>query len=443
MVPLLDLDGQYRPLREQLLAAIARVCDSQRFIGGPEVEGFEREMAEYLGVPHAVGLSSGTDALLVALMALGIGPGDEVITPTFSFFATAGAVSRVGATPKFVDIDPLTYNIDPAAAAAAITSRTRAIIPVHLYGQCADMDPILEDARRRGIAVIEDAAQAIGAKYKGRPAGSMGTAGCFSFFPSKNLGAFGDAGLLTTNDETLAGEVRLLRNHGAEPKYFHKRIGGNFRLDALQAAVLRVKLPHLEGWSARRRENADRYDRLFRESAAMGRITLPARNPDCHHIFNQYVGSYDLAFVRRSPGGQLVRRDVRIILNPKGSNRVGAQIVVDAPRHGSGQADTVVAGWAADLDSPVDRGIDLLHVWAYPVAQGSGQAGGDPVFVGEASYGGDRPDVAAVYGDRFRATGYGIRVQGLDPGAYDLAIFGWSSAKRTWLAAKVVRVDVR
>jgi dTDP-4-amino-4,6-dideoxygalactose transaminase len=289
MVPLLDLQGQYGPLREQLLAAIARVCDSQRFIGGPEVDGFEHEAAAYLGVPHAVGLSSGTDALLVALMALGIGPGDEVITPAFSFFATAGCVSRLGATPKFVDIDPLTYNIDARAAAAAISSRTRAMIPVHLYGQSADMDPLLDAAGRRGVAVIEDAAQAIGATYKGRRAGSMGRAGCFSFFPSKNLGAFGDAGLLTTDDETLAHEARLLRNHGAEPKYFHKRIGGNFRLDALQAAVLRVKLPHLDGWTARRRENADRYDRLFGESAAADRITLPARNPDCHHIFNQYI----------------------------------------------------------------------------------------------------------------------------------------------------------
>jgi dTDP-4-amino-4,6-dideoxygalactose transaminase len=288
-VPLLDLQGQYRPLREELLAAVTRVCDSQRFIGGPEVEGFERDIAPRLGVQHAVGLSSGTDALLVALMALKVGPGDEVITPTFSFFATAGCVTRVGATPRLVDIDPLTYNIDSAAAVAAITPRTRVIIPVHLYGQCADMDPLLDEAQRRGVAVLEDAAQAIGSTYKGRRAGSMGIAGCFSFFPSKNLGAFGDGGLLTTNDETLAHEVRLLRNHGAEPKYLHKRIGGNFRLDALQAAVLRVKLPHLDGWSASRRENADRYDRLFRESDAADRITLPVRHPDCHHIFNQYV----------------------------------------------------------------------------------------------------------------------------------------------------------
>lgn len=288
-VPLLDLQGQYRPLREELLAAVTRVCDSQRFIGGPEVDGFEREIAGRLGVRHAVGLSSGTDALLAALMALNVGPGDEVITTTFSFFATAACVTRLGATLRLVDIDPLTYNIDAAAAVAAITPRTRVIIPVHLYGQCADMDPLLDEAQRCGLAVLEDAAQAIGATHKGRQAGSMGIAGCFSFFPSKNLGAFGDAGLLTTNDEALAHEVRLLRNHGAEPKYFHKRIGGNFRLDALQAAVLRVKLPHLDGWSARRRENADRYDRLFRESAAADRITLPARAPDCQHIFNQYV----------------------------------------------------------------------------------------------------------------------------------------------------------
>jgi len=288
-VPLLDLQGQYAPLREEILAAIARVCDSQRFIGGPEVEAFEREIAAYLGVPHAIGLTSGTDALLIALMALGIGPGDEVITPTFSFFATAGAVSRVGATPIFVDIDPLTGNVDPDAVKAAIGPKTRAIIPVHLYGQSADMEPILDAASRAGIPVIEDAAQAIGATYRGRQAGSLGTMGCFSFFPSKNLGAFGDAGLLTTGDDRLAHEVRLLRNHGAEPKYFHQRIGGNFRLDAVQAAVLRVKLPHLDRWTEMRRRNADRYDRLFAASAAAARITLPARVKDCRHIFNQYV----------------------------------------------------------------------------------------------------------------------------------------------------------
>jgi len=248
---------------------------------------FEGEFAKYSGTKFAVGLGNGTDAIWLGLMALGIGPGDEVITPTFSFFATAGCVTRVGARPRFVDIDPVTFNLDPAAVADAVTARTRAIIPVHLYGQCADMDPLLDLASRTGIAVIEDAAQAIGATYKGRPAGAMGTAGCFSFFPSKNLGAFGDAGLLTTNDDALAREARLLRNHGAEPKYFHSRIGGNFRLDALQAAVLRVKRPHLEGWTEARRRNADRYDRLF--AAAGVPVGLPARAPECRHIFNQYV----------------------------------------------------------------------------------------------------------------------------------------------------------
>jgi dTDP-4-amino-4,6-dideoxygalactose transaminase len=286
-VPLLDLQAQYRPLRDDLLAALTRVADSQRFIGGPEVEALEQQIAGRLGVAHAVGLSSGTDAILVALMALGIGPGDEVVTPTFSFFATAGCVARVGATPRFVDVDPATCNIDPSALAAAITPRTKAIIPVHLYGQCAEMDPILDQARRHGLAVIEDAAQAIGATDQGRQAGSMGVAGCFSFFPSKNLGAFGDAGLLTTNDAALAAEVRLLRNHGAEPKYFHRRIGGNFRLDALQAAVLGVKLRHLDSWTEARRRNADRYDRLF--AAAAAPIRLPARAPGRRHIFNQYV----------------------------------------------------------------------------------------------------------------------------------------------------------
>jgi len=210
-----------------------------------------------------------------------------VITPTFSFFATAGCVSRVGAVPRLVDVDPDTYNLDPAAVEAAITPRTKAIVPVHLYGQCADMDPLLAIAKRAGVAIVEDAAQAIGASYKGRPAGSMGEVGCFSFFPSKNLGAFGDAGMLTTNDDALAHEVRLLRNHGAEPKYFHKRIGGNFRLDALQAAVLRVKLPHLDAWTEARRRNAERYDRLF--AARGGGVRPPVRARDCRHIFNQYV----------------------------------------------------------------------------------------------------------------------------------------------------------
>ena len=288
-VPLLDLQAQYAPLRDDLLAAIVRVCDSQRFIFGPEVEGLERELAERIGIGHAIGVSSGTDALLVALMALGVRPGDEVITSTYSFFATAGCVARLGATPVLVDIDPVTYNLTPDAVRRAVTPRTRAILPVHLYGLCADMDPIRDIAASAGVAVIEDAAQAIGAVYKERQAGSIGVMGCFSFFPSKNLGAFGDAGLVTTNDEGLAHEIRLLRSHGAEPKYFHKRIGGNFRLDALQAAVLRVKLPHLERWSGMRRANAARYARLFEQAGLAGRVTLPAEPAGCHHVFNQYV----------------------------------------------------------------------------------------------------------------------------------------------------------
>ena len=252
-VPLLDLGAQYAPIRDELLAAITLVCDSQRFILGPEVDALEQELAASIGAGHAVTVSSGTDALLLALMALGIGAGDEVITPTYSFFATAGCVSRLGATPVFVDVDPVTFNADPAAVDRAITPRTRAILPVHLYGLCADMDALLKIATDARVPVIEDAAQAIGSRIGSRQAGTMGDVGCFSFFPSKNLGAFGDGGLVTTNDAALAAEMKLLRNHGAEPKYYHSRIGGNFRLDALQAAVLRVKAPYLADWTAGRR----------------------------------------------------------------------------------------------------------------------------------------------------------------------------------------------
>ena len=288
-VPLLDLSAQYRPLRDEILAAIARVCDSQRFILGAEVEALERELAACLEAREAIAVSSGTDALLAALMALGIGPGDEVITSTYSFFATAGCIARVGATPMLVDIDPATYNINPDGVRKALTPKTRAILPVHLFGLCADMDPILTIAQEAAVPVIEDAAQAIGARYRDRQAGSMGAIGCFSFFPSKNLGAFGDAGLVTTNDASLAHELRLIRNHGAEPKYFHKRVGANFRLDAIQAAVLRVKLPHLARWTSKRRENARRYDALFAQAGLTDRIMLPTAPPDRTHTFNQYV----------------------------------------------------------------------------------------------------------------------------------------------------------
>jgi dTDP-4-amino-4,6-dideoxygalactose transaminase len=288
-VPLLDLQAQYRPIRDELLAAVTRVCDSGRFIMGAEVDALERELAEYLAVGEAIGVSSGTDALLVAMMAMGLGSGDEVITSTYSFFATAGCITRLGATPRLVDIDPETCNLDPALVQAALSPKTKAIIPVHLYGLCADMDRLLTVAKSAGVPVIEDACQAIGATYRGRQAGSMGAAGCFSFFPSKNLGAFGDAGLVTTNDSSLAHEIRLLRNHGAEPKYFHQRIGGNFRLDAIQAAVLRVKLPHLAEWTRMRRDNAARYVRMFEDAGLSGKMTLPSEPDGRHHIYNQFI----------------------------------------------------------------------------------------------------------------------------------------------------------
>ncbi len=288
-VPLLDLQAQYQPIRDEILAAMTRVSDSQRFIMGPEIDALERELASMLGVRHAVSVSSGTDALLLALMALGVKAGDEVVTTTFSFFATAGAIVRIGARPVLVDIDPVTFNIDPVQAAAAITSRTKAIVPVHLFGLAAAMDPIMDAANRAGIPVIEDAAQAIGATCKGRPLGGIGAFGCFSFFPSKNLGAFGDAGLLTTNDAALAERAALLRNHGMQPKYYHHLVGGNFRMDAIQAAVLRVKAPHLAAWSDARRANAARYRDLFRAAGLDQLVRLPFEPADRTHIFNQFV----------------------------------------------------------------------------------------------------------------------------------------------------------
>lgn len=293
-VPLLDLTAHHAPLREELLRAVQEVFDSGHFINGPQVAAFEEEAAAYCGAKHAVGVSSGSDALIVALMALGVGPGDEVVCPSFTFFATAGAVARVGAKPVFVDSDPESFNVDPSAMAAAITKKTKALIPVHLYGQCADLDPILAAARKAGVPVVEDAAQAIGAQYKGRASGTLGDLGCLSFFPTKNLGALGDAGMVLTNDDQLAAKLKLLRNHGAEPKYYHDVVGGNFRLDALQAAALRVKLRHLEGWHDARRRNAKRYQALFGATSLLKdglvelpKTTAPAGRRD--HIFNQFV----------------------------------------------------------------------------------------------------------------------------------------------------------
>jgi dTDP-4-amino-4,6-dideoxygalactose transaminase len=289
LVPLLDLKQQYQSIKSEVLEAVNRVMDSQYFILGPEVEDLEKEIAEYCGCRYAVGVSSGTDAILAALMALGISPGDEVITTPFTFFATVGCVLRLGASPVFADIRPDTFNIDPTQIEKAITPKTKAILPVHLFGQSADMGLLLDIADRYGLMVIEDAAQAIGTEYLGRKAGSMGVCGCFSFFPSKNLGAFGDGGIVTTNDEALAERIRVLRNQGAQPKYHHHVVGGNFRLDALQAAVLRVKLKRLESWTEKRRQNAAYYSRRFEELGLAGAEIAPPPVIHERHVYNQYV----------------------------------------------------------------------------------------------------------------------------------------------------------
>jgi dTDP-4-amino-4,6-dideoxygalactose transaminase len=289
-VPLLDLKGQYLAIKAEVDAAIAEVLESQHFILGPKVEQCEKSIARYCGCSHAVGVSSGSDALLACLMAEGIGPGDEVITTPYTFFATAGAIARVGATPVFVDIDPTTYNIDTSVIASKVTKRTRALIPVHLYGQTADMDAVMRIAEANQLVVIEDAAQAIGAEFRGRRAGSIGHYGCVSFFPSKNLGAFGDGGMIVTNDPQRAEKLAILRAHGSKPKYHHKIVGGNFRLDAIQAAVVSAKLPHLDSWTAARQRNAANYDRLFAGTGlvASGHVILPVATMG-RHIFNQYV----------------------------------------------------------------------------------------------------------------------------------------------------------
>jgi dTDP-4-amino-4,6-dideoxygalactose transaminase len=302
-VPLLDLKAQYASIREQVLAAVTEVLDSQVCIGGPKVAELEREIAAISDCKYAVGVSSGTDALLCSMMALGLGPGDEAITTPFTFFATAGCIARTGATPVFADIDPRTYNIDPALIEKAITPRTKAIVPVHLFGQMCDMDPIMRIANRHGIAVIEDAAQSITATYKGRKAGSIGAVGCFSFYPSKNLGAAGDAGMVVTNDAALYERMMALRNHGGESKYHHSYIGGNFRLDPIQAAILLVKLPHLDSWSEGRRRNAAVYDRAF----AGTDIRTPFVMPECVSIYNQYVIR---TRERHKLAGELRRQDI-------------------------------------------------------------------------------------------------------------------------------------
>lgn len=285
-VPLLDLKAQYAPIKADIMKAIDEVMSTCHFINGPQVKQLEDAIAKYCGAAAAVGVSSGTDALLCAMMALGIGPGDEVITTPFTFFATAGCIWRLGAKPVFVDIDPDTYNIDAAKVEAAVTSKTKAIMPVHLFGQMADMDPIMAVAQKHNLLVVEDGAQSIGSQYKGKRAGSIGTVGCFSFFPSKNLGCMGDGGMIVTQDPALAERIGVFRNHGSKPKYYHKFVGGNFRLDTIQAAVLLVKLPHLEKWSEMRRRNGAKYNDLFKGFAP---VKTPVIRDFNTTIYNQYA----------------------------------------------------------------------------------------------------------------------------------------------------------
>ncbi len=317
-IPLLDLDAQHRSLHSKLREAFERVLASGEFILGSEVEAFELEVARFLNVKHAIGVSSGSDALLASLMALGIGPGDEVITSSFSFFATAGCVARLGATPVFVDIDPDTYNMDPQHLVRVFTKHTKAIIPVHLYGQPADMQPLLEFARTHDVSVVEDAAQAIGAYTESGHVGSLGAFGCFSFFPSKNLGGLGDGGLITTNDDTLAKHVRILRAHGAEPKYYHHMVGGNFRLDALQAAFLRIKLNYLPQWIAARQMCAARYDQLFKETGLNKDLLDTPRRQQASHVYHQYV-------IRTSRRAQVIQQ--------LQANNIGYAVYYPTPLH--------------------------------------------------------------------------------------------------------------
>jgi dTDP-4-amino-4,6-dideoxygalactose transaminase len=322
-VPLLDLNAQNLLLESELKSAFERVLRSGHFILGPEVVAFEKDLAVMIGSKHAISVSSGTDAILLALMALDIKAGDEVICPTYTFFATAGCIARTGATPVFADSDPVSFNVDPADIARKITARTKAIMPVHLFGQCADMDPILDLARSRGIPVIEDGAQALGSTYKGRQAGTMGSFGSFSFFPSKNLGGFGDSGMLVTNDDSLAERATLLRTHGSKPKYYHKFVGGNFRMDPLQCALLSVKVPHYTRYTQQRQSNAAYYtEKLSALPGLSSKITLPTASTDrAGHIWNQYT-------LRIAGAGK--RDDLKNFLTAKS---IGSEIYYPVPMH--------------------------------------------------------------------------------------------------------------
>jgi len=317
-VPLLDLKAQYKTIKPEIMAAIEAVCDEQGFVLGPRVVELEQAVAKFVGVGHAVACASGSDALLLSMMALGVGHGDEVITAPFTFFATAGSISECGAAPVFVDVEPDTFNLDPAKIDAKITPRTKAIMPIHLFGQCADMDAIKTIAKRRGLAVIEDACQAIGASRHGVKAGALGDTGCFSFFPTKNLGGYGDGGIITTADAQLREKLAMLRVHGSRVRYVHELPGINSRLDAIQAAVLRVKLNHLEGWTAGRQRNARRYERLFADAKLLERVTLPRTDKGNVHVYNQFT-------VRAQK-----RDELRAYLKDKG---VGTEIYYPIPLH--------------------------------------------------------------------------------------------------------------
>jgi len=351
-VALLDVGRGNRPLREEFLEAMAAVIDSGRFLHGPEVKQLEDSVAALSGARHAIGCASGSDALLLALMALDIRCGDEVIVPSFTFFATASAVWRLGAKPVFVDIDPQTFNLDPLAVSRAITPATKAIIPVHLFGQSADMDPLLAIARHTGVAVIEDAAQAIGAAYKGHGVGSLGTIGCFSFYPTKNLGGFGDGGLLTTNDDRLAERLRLFAAHGMNPRYYHQVVGINSRLDTLQAAILNVKLRHLETWTAAREANAARYLQLFQRAGLSERLGLPTAAVPGRHVWNQ--------FTIRVTGGQ--RDAVRGQLAQRG---IGSEIYYPVPLHLQ-QCFAPLGGKVGDLPHTERAAQEVLSLPIYP-----------------------------------------------------------------------------
>ena len=317
-VPLLDLRMQYQSIRTEVMASIEAVCDEQGFILGPRVVELEQALVRYVGTSHAVGVASGSDALLLSLIALGVGPGDEVITVPFTFFATVGSISRLGAKPVFVDIRPETFNMNPDQIEQKVTARTKAIIPVHLFGQCAEIEAIREIAKRRGVRVIEDACQAIGAARNRIRAGALGDLGCFSFFPSKNLGGFGDGGMITTNDSRLSDTVAILRVHGSRVRYVHELIGMNSRLDALQAAVLCVKLKYLDQWTDGRRRNAVRYEQLFKDAKLLERVTLPRTDTGNHHAFNQFT-------IRAQK-----RDELRTYLKDKG---IGTEVYYPVPLH--------------------------------------------------------------------------------------------------------------